>query len=157
MTRHELNIGAGTLDRPIENVVATMQHEMVHLWNIQQGVQDYSRGGQYHNKRFKQAAEERDLLISYDPRVGWSVTEPGYGLIEFILEQDWGEIKMSRLEGWQATGLGGRGPAATGKTINPPKGNSRKLQCPCCGVSVRATRDGLRLLCMDCGEQMQYV
>jgi len=25
-TRHELNIGAGTLDRPIENVVATLVH-----------------------------------------------------------------------------------------------------------------------------------
>ena len=25
-TRHELNIGAGTLDRPIENVVATFVH-----------------------------------------------------------------------------------------------------------------------------------
>ena len=29
--RRELNIGAGTLDRPIENVVATLIHEMVHL------------------------------------------------------------------------------------------------------------------------------
>ncbi len=156
-TRHELNIGAGTLDRPIENVVATMQHEMVHLWNIQQGVQDCSRAGQYHNKRFKAEAEARDLILSYDPRVGWSVTEPGDGLIEFILEQGWGEIKMSRLEGWQATGLGGRGPAVTGTAGTSPKGNSRKLQCPCCGASVRATRDGLRLMCMDCGKQMKYV
>ncbi len=32
--RHELNIGAGTLDRPIENVTATLLHEMVHLLNI---------------------------------------------------------------------------------------------------------------------------
>lgn len=30
-TRHELNIGAGTLDRPIENVVATLVHECVPL------------------------------------------------------------------------------------------------------------------------------
>lgn len=29
-TRHELNIGAGTLARPIENVVATTLHECVH-------------------------------------------------------------------------------------------------------------------------------
>ena len=29
--RRELNIGAGTLNRPIENVVATMLHEMVHI------------------------------------------------------------------------------------------------------------------------------
>lgn len=56
-TRHELNIGAGTLDRPIENVVATLLHECVHLWNLQNGIQDCSRGGQYHNKRFKAMAE----------------------------------------------------------------------------------------------------
>ena len=155
--RHELNIGAGTLDRPIENVVATMQHEMVHLWNLQQGVQDCSRGGQYHNKRFREAATARDLIISFDPRVGWSITEPGDGLIEFIVEQGWEDIKMSRLEGWQAVGIGGKGPAITGKTVTPPRGNSRKIQCPCCGISVRATRDGLRLQCMDCGVQMQYV
>ena len=155
--RHELNIGAGTLDRPIENVVATMQHEMVHLWNLQQGVQDCSRGGQYHNKRFRDAATARDLIISFDPRVGWSITEPGDGLIEFIVEQGWEDIKMSRLEGWQAVGIGGKGPAATGKPVTPPRGNSRKIQCPCCGISVRATRDGLQLQCMDCGIQMQYV
>ena len=44
-TRRELNLGAGTLDRPIENIVATMLHEMVHLDNLQKGVKDCSRGG----------------------------------------------------------------------------------------------------------------
>ena len=29
---HEINIGAGTLARPIENVCATLLHEMVHLY-----------------------------------------------------------------------------------------------------------------------------
>lgn len=33
--RHELNVGAGTLDRDITNVVATILHEMVHLFNLQ--------------------------------------------------------------------------------------------------------------------------
>ena len=68
--RHELNIGAGTLDRPIENVTATVLHEMVHLFNLQVGIQDTSRGGTYHNKRFRDAAEARDLHISYDKRIG---------------------------------------------------------------------------------------
>lgn len=39
-TRHELNIGAGTLARPIENVVATTLHECVHLWNLQNGIDE---------------------------------------------------------------------------------------------------------------------
>ena len=98
-TRHELNIGAGTLARPIENVVATTLHECVHLWNLQNGIQDCSRGGQYHNKKFKEAAEARDLKISYDPRIGWSITEPTDALCEFILEQGWEDINMNRIEG----------------------------------------------------------
>ena len=63
-TRHELNIGAGTLDRPIENVVATLVHECVHLYHLQNGIQDCSRSGQYHNKKFKAMAEKCDLQIS---------------------------------------------------------------------------------------------
>ena len=30
---HEINIGAGTLSRPIEEVAATLLHEMVHYYN----------------------------------------------------------------------------------------------------------------------------
>lgn len=39
--RHELNLDAGTLDRPIEDVTATLLHEMVHLYHLQTGVQDW--------------------------------------------------------------------------------------------------------------------
>ena len=32
-TTHEINLGAGTLARPIEEVCATLLHEMVHYFN----------------------------------------------------------------------------------------------------------------------------
>lgn len=157
-TRRELNIGAGTLDRPIENVVATLLHEMVHLYNLQNVVKDTSRGGNYHNKKFKETAEKVDLNISYDSRIGWSITEPTEALIDFIISQGWEDIRMSRNEGFTAIGIGGKGgAAATGTGTAVKKGNSRKLVCPSCGVSVRATRDGLHLLCMDCSMPMLYV
>ena len=54
---HENNIGAGTLARPIEEICATLLHEMVHYYNYENGIQDCSRGNTYHNKRFKEAAE----------------------------------------------------------------------------------------------------
>ena len=47
---HEINIGAGTLARPIEKVCATLLHEMVHYHNYVLGIQDCSRGGTYHNR-----------------------------------------------------------------------------------------------------------
>lgn len=155
-TRHELNIGAGTLDRPIENVVATMLHECVHLWNLQNGVQDCSRGGAYHNKKFRDAATARDLQISYDKRIGWSITEPTEALCDFIIQQGWTDIQMNRIE-WSYTPRGaGSGSAAGGEAgTAPTSGNShhRKYVCPCCGNSVRATK-AVNILCMDCGKQM---
>ena len=86
--RHELNIGAGTLNRNIEDVVATMLHEMVHLWNMQQGVQDCSRGGAYHNKKFKEEAEKRDLLIEHHSTYGWTITTPTDKLIEWCIDHE---------------------------------------------------------------------
>jgi hypothetical protein len=148
-TRHELNIGAGTLDRPIENVVATLLHECVHLWNLQKGIQDTSRGGQYHNKRFKAMAEQCDLKISYDPRIGWSITEPTDALCKFILEQGWDDIRMNRIEAYympRGTGTSN----ATGKPAGSiPNSHSIKYVCPCCGNRVRATKI-MNIKCADC-------
>ena len=56
---HEINLGAGTLARPIEDVAATLLHEMVHYYNHVNGIKDTSRGYTYHNRRFKEAAEAR--------------------------------------------------------------------------------------------------
>lgn len=156
--RHELNIGAGTLDRPIENVVATMLHECVHLWNMQQGIQDTSRGGAYHNKRFRDAATARDLQISYDKRIGWSITQPTDALCEFILDQGWEDIKMHRIEWSFAPRGAGSGNAAGGAAGNTPttNGNSHSIKytCPRCGCSVRATKI-VRIKCADCDCMMQ--
>lgn len=150
--RHELNIGAGTLDRPIENVVATMLHECVHLYNMQNGVQDCSRSSrEYHNKRFKAAAEARDLAISYDKRIGWSITEPTEALLDFIIEQGWQDIRINRLE-WSGAGAG---PSKGGTgTATGTRSHSIKYQCPCCGASVRATKI-VHIKCADCERLME--
>lgn len=155
--RHELNIGAGTLDRPIENVVATVLHEMVHLYHLQNGIKDCSRNGTYHNKTFRDAAQARDLEISYDKRIGWSVTEPSDVLVEFIIEQGWEDVHMSRTEGFSARGIGtpGKSGAGTGGTQNGGgrPSSTRKLVCPKCGQSVRATK-AVNIICGDCMERM---
>lgn len=153
-TRHELNIAADWLDRPIENVVTTMIHEMVHLYNIQNGIQDCSRGGSYHNRKFKTEAEKHMLKIDKDERYGWTITSPTDELLEYILLQGWEDLEMSRGVHFGFGGVGG-GKAAGGSGgvqggVQKPKGsNSRKYVCPCCGAIVRATRD-LELICKPC-------
>ena len=92
----EINIGAGTLSRPIEEVVATLLHEMVHYWNDKHGVQDCSRGNTYHNRKFKELAEACDLHIEHHPTYGWSITSPSDELLEFCIDNDLREIRLNR-------------------------------------------------------------
>lgn len=60
---YEINISAEHLNRPCENVLATLLHEMVHLYCMEWGIADTSKNGRYHNKRFKAECEKRDLHI----------------------------------------------------------------------------------------------
>lgn len=159
-TRHELNIGAGTLNRPIEETVATMLHEMVHLYCLAHDIQDTSRGNAYHNKRFKAEGEKRALHLEYDKRIGWSVTSPTPELCDFIIEQGWTDINMSRHE-FLSINIGGGnkgkdGNADTDDGAEKKKSSTRKYKCPCCGNSVRATKQ-VNIICGDCMERMEVV
>ena len=126
---HEINIGAGTLSRPIEEVAATLLHEMVHYYNHVNGIQDCSRGNTYHNRKFRDAAEAHGLIVDHHPKYGWTITSPSDRLLEFILDNDLTDILINRNEfsGFQITGTGTHsGTGATG--IEPRKSSSRKCR-----------------------------
>lgn len=150
---HEINIGAGTLSRPIENVVATLLHEMVHYYNYENGVQDCSRGGTYHNKNFKREAEKRGLIVNKSEKYGYAHTEPADSLLDFVLNNGLTDILISRNEffGFSVPPTGKITGTDFGSTAK--KSSTRKYICPCCGMSIRATKE-VRIMCMDCGEQM---
>lgn len=83
----EINIAAGTLNRPIEYTVCTLLHEMCHQYNNEIiNIQDCSRGGTYHNKHFKQAAEAHGLTVTRTEQYGWSMTTPSDELLTWILD-----------------------------------------------------------------------
>jgi hypothetical protein len=150
----EINIGAGTLDRPIENVVSTLEHELIHYYCYKHGIKDTSRNGQYHNKKFRDEAEKRGLIISYDSRIGWSATEPSEELIDFIISCGFEDFRIGRNEvtSYRITGTGAH---STNGTATTKKGNSHKLICPCCGTIVRfTTKRAPHLFCMDCNKPM---
>ena len=150
---HEINIGAGTLSRPIEEVAATLLHEMVHYFNYEQGIQDCSRGNTYHNRRFKEAAEARGLIVTHSDKYGWSHTSPSDRLLEVILDNDLTDILINRNEctGFRVTGTGTHSGA--GAALPPKRSSTRKYICPCCGMSVRATR-AVNVACLDCDMQL---
>lgn len=71
---YEIALTAEHLKRPFGEICSTLLHEMTHLFNLYAEVQDTSRSGTYHNKRFKDEAEQRGLLIGKSPKYGWTIT-----------------------------------------------------------------------------------
>ena len=140
----EINLGAETLDRPVVETIATLVHEMVHQWCYEHDLKDTSRGNTYHNQVFKIEAEKRGLDISFDKRIGWSVTKPGDAL---LVMQRQGAFKDCEIELHR---LGSSRRVATGKA----KSSTRKYVCPGCGMSVRATKE-VNIVCGDCEKAME--
>ena len=155
---HEINIGAGTLARPIEEVAATLLHEMVHYHNHITGIQDCSRGNTYHNRKFKDTAEARGLIVTHSDKYGWSHTSPSDRLLEFIMDNDLTDILINRNEfgGFRITGTGTHSGTPTVAGLPPRTSSSRKYMCPCCGMSVRATKV-VNVACLDCDQQLLLV
>lgn len=152
---YELNIAAEVLNYPIEETLDTMLHEMVHLYCRENGIKEVSRGGKYHNQRFKAEAERRGLVCVPCGQYGWNTT-PSDNLVEYALSKGWNEIKIGRGSLPPIIRTGASGTAQTGaETTGGGKrpSSTRKLQCPKCGCSVRATK-AVRIMCMDCMEQM---
>lgn len=152
---HELNLSADYLNRPIENVVATLIHEASHLYALQNDIKDTSNRGVYHNKNFKKIAEEMGhLQIEKHDKYGWTITYPTEDTLDFIIAYGFEDIQLVRGSQFSFTGIGGSKTGNGGMV--PPKtkkpSSTRKYICPCCGNSFRATKE-LNVMCMDCNEQ----
>jgi len=158
---HEINISAEHLDRPIENVMATLQHELIHFYCQLHSITDTSQGGRYHNKNFKREAEARGLTIRYAKYIGYSLTEPSQEFIEVIkrygiekplaINRD-GITMDTGIGGGSGDGEGTDGTDGNDGSTGKRKTSTRKYQCPCCGNRFRATKD-IRVLCLDCKQE----
>lgn len=152
---YELNIAAEVLNYAIEKTLDTMMHEMVHLYCREHDIKEVSRGGKYHNGKFKAEAEKRGLTCFQCGQYGWN-TKPNDMLIEYALNKEWNEIRIGRNTGIQIR-TGATGPASSIEITITPEGkrpsSTRKLVCPSCRNSVRATKK-VNILCGDCMETM---
>lgn len=137
---YEINLCSEHLNRPFEETCSTLLHEMVHLWNLQTGVQDTSRGGTYHNKKFKVVAEERGLIIDQHPKYGWTITSLNGQAAEFIKNMDGKGFKLYR--------------SKLPKIKSSSSSSSRKYVCPGCGMIIRATKE-VNVICGDCNVEFE--
>lgn len=154
---YELNVAAEVLNYPIEETLDTMLHEMVHLYCRENDIKEVSRGGRYHNGKFKEEAERRGLECYQCGAAGWN-TRPSDRLVEYALTKGWNEIRIGRNTLPPAMRTGASGTAQPGAATPGGKrpSSTRKLICPRCGQSVRATKK-VNILCGDCMEKMVEV
>ena len=138
---HELNMTAQQLNRPINEVAATLIHEMCHQYATIHEMKDTSRSGNYHNKLFKKIAETHGLNVECVPKIGWSHTtltdETAAKIAAFTAENP--PTVIYRLP--------------TMKSQITKNTSTRKYVCPACGQSVRATTR-VNIMCMDCNAPM---
>lgn len=146
----EINIGAEYLDRPIENILATLLHEQIHLYSSEVGLATVSHNNRYHNKLFKAEAEKRDLHISYAKYIGYSVTQPTEKFVETLKQYGLLDMDIKHCRG------GGMDNGGIKPTITKKPSSTRKYICPCCGQRVRATKE-VYILCGYCQIPLEKV
>lgn len=141
--RYEINIGAEYLNRPSADTAATMCHEMVHLYCLENGINDTCQKGRYHNKTFKTECELRDLEVGYDRANGYTHTTPTEAFKKTL--EDAGfvlEVPFARVP-----------PKAKAKAARE---KAHKYVCPVCGQEVKTTAE-LSLICGVCEVPMTRV
>lgn len=165
---YELNIAAETLGRPLEDTYKTLVHEMVHLYNCQEGIKDTAARSDRHNKKFGATCSLIGLANCADESLGWTTHRPWsessaelHALLEKYTQEGRPELlQVNRMDDkgaiWKPTGgEGGSGEEGGESTTTKKrkKSNQIKYVCPCCGTSVRATKK-VNIMCADCKEVM---
>jgi hypothetical protein len=138
---YEINLGAEYINRQLPATAATLCHEMIHLYCLENEIRETCQNGRYHNKTFKQEAESRDLSVEYDRANGYTHTSPTPDFIEKLTNNGFDmAIKFARVM------------KAKSKSADCAK--AHKYVCPVCGQSVHTTQE-LSLICGICNEEME--
>src|SRR5215218_10444290 len=72
--RHEVLVGGEGLQRGPTDVLGTLLHEAAHGLACARSIQDTSRQGRYHNRRYATLAAELGLEVTSVQPIGWSAT-----------------------------------------------------------------------------------
>ena len=142
--KHEINISAESINRGFIEVARTLWHEMIHLYCSENNIKDCSRGGSYHNKKFKQVSEQYGFYYeedAYSDKYGWTFSKLTAESIDFLNKYniDGDIFAINRMGSY----LGDEDKE------KKKKSNSIKWICGC-GNIVRSTKDNLRIICADC-------
>ena len=146
--KHEIGISAEHWDDAIA-LVDTITHEFVHIWNMENGIQDVSRGGYYHNRRFKESAEKCGLKCEIQGNAGWNtINELDDDLFEIACRFDVDKMSVNSF-GLQGLNIPGNGTPNATPTQNGGKKSVWRHECPKCKAVARTTKK-IPLVCGTC-------
>lgn len=134
----ELNLAAEELDRPVEKILETLVHEMVHQANAEAGVRDTSAGGRYHNGAFRARAEEAGLEVERDEKNGWAITRLGPRGRDALFRF------KPKAEAFQVVRL-----------VDPPKAPTKMKKWVCDCGPIRVGRAEFRAMCLECRQEFR--
>lgn len=154
-TVHEVVVVAEHLNRSPEDIVETLLHEAAHAMNFQRGIKDCS-SNQYHNQRFKAAAEELGLVVQQVPHYGFartslppetaaSYTEETAALAIALLHRR----AIVLAPATPPTPPTGGDDGGNGEDKDNSKGRMIKAVCKC-GYIIRASRKVLSATTVSC-------
>jgi hypothetical protein len=142
--RPEVLVGGEGLRRGALDVLGTLLHEAAHGLAHARGVQDTSRQGRFHNRRYAQLARELGLDVTQVDGIGWSATSVPAATADIYDEAL--NVLAAALTLWRrAESAGPAGPER-------PR-NSVACVCPC-GRRLRVARSTLvqaPIVCGACG------
>lgn len=139
----EIVICAETLSRSVFDILETLLHEMVHLYNYQNGINDCSKQGK-HNDKFKQAAENFGLICCEpDEKLGYYQTK---------LNDDVREMIENATIDYICLGLHRKEPKQKKAPVKKPM---HVYTCKNCGVVFKLSKE-FDLVCGTCGNQIEY-
>jgi hypothetical protein len=145
--RHEILVGGEGLQRGPLEVLGTLLHEAAHGLAQARGVQDTSRQGRYHNRRYATVARELGLDVASVQPIGWSATTvPEHTAAAYAGQLQ--ELQAALVLWRRQEHRGGAGP------------RSRNLLAATCGCGRRirvakATLAEAPILCSRCSQPFQ--
>lgn len=165
---HEISLTPTTFYRGLKEILSTLVHEQVHLWQWEFG--NPSRNG-YHNREWAAKMEEIGLMPSNTGKPGGKRT--GQSMTHYIISEGRyemafdsmpkafklpltsleGDLMRSMLKGEPKTKVEGGAISTKTAKLRPKSRSKTKYSCPSCGVNVWG-KDGLNLICEDCGEKL---
>lgn len=141
LSKYEININPINLNRSVEEIIGTVQHEMVHYANKLSEIKDCN--GQIHNKKFKVLAESVGLICEKSKKYGWGFTELSNSFKEYIAEKI--NPKSEVFDYFRSVEL---------KASKTREKKTFKYVCPHCGLDIKAKPD-VEVKCVKCDVLME--